>query len=165
MKLAYLAMLVSAATLVMAACNDDSGSPTAAASTVAALATDPAGPPAALIPPSDAVNPPPAAAYAGCMDDTVAGSYEELRLANVLPGNNSTPFADQILTASGFDGYGPTFRAQLCTDRAIRSFGDAVRPSRLPDRNSGKRPSTACRGAMSWARCPKATIACCTGRA
>ncbi|WP_244119606.1 hypothetical protein [Burkholderia gladioli] len=123
--LARLAMLAAVA-LALAACNDDSPSVAASSATAANTATaDPAGPPAALIPPSGATNPPPAAAYAGCMDATVAGSYEEQRLVNLLPGN-TTPFADQILAASGFDGYGPRFSAQLCTDRAIRSFGDAV---------------------------------------
>lgn len=125
MKLAPLAMLVAAA-LGLAACNDDDSSVASPSTVVKPAANDAAGPPAALIPPNDATNPPPAVAYTGCMDATVAGSYEEQRLVNILPSGSGTPFADQILAASGFDTYGPQFRAQLCTDHAIRSFGDAV---------------------------------------
>jgi hypothetical protein len=63
--------------------------------------------------------------YANCMDANVSPSYEELRLANVLPGGG-TPFAEQILAASGFDRFGPQFGRQLCEDGAITSFKDAV---------------------------------------
>ncbi|WP_175966524.1 hypothetical protein [Burkholderia sp. BCC0322] len=60
------------------------------------------------------------------MNTSTTLSYEEQRLVNVLPGN-TTPFADQILTASNFDHFGPDFSKQLCEDGAIRSFTDAVR--------------------------------------
>ena len=63
--------------------------------------------------------------YANCMDAKVSPSYEEQRLANVLPGGG-TPLSGQILAASGFDRFGPQFSRQLCEDGAITSFKDAV---------------------------------------
>ncbi|MGF6649508.1 hypothetical protein OKW34_000070 [Paraburkholderia youngii] len=88
----------------------------------------PLDPPASLIQSSqrESASRTVAQAYAGCMNTSVALSYEEQRLVNVLPGN-TTPFAEQILAASGFDHFGPDFSGRLCEDGAIRSFDDAVR--------------------------------------
>ncbi|MGS0896956.1 hypothetical protein ACVBGC_31145 [Burkholderia stagnalis] len=148
MKRAELATLLSAAVLGLGGCGGDTNSETAAPSAATgqtapaptptpssttstpSTTTSQVDPPPALIPPSDATNPPPAVQYAGCMNTSVAPSYEEQRLVNVLPGV-TTPFADQLLAASGFDQFGPNFVKQLCTDGAIKSFSTAVRTVKI----------------------------------
>ncbi|WP_323120527.1 hypothetical protein [Burkholderia alba] len=139
-----LATAAYVAALLLNGCGGDTSSPAAvtaqtAPTTPAATPASPAtpasaplDPPAALIPPAGATNPPAPtrAAYAGCMNTGIALSYEEQRLVNTLPGV-STPFADQILAASGFDRFGPNFATQLCTDGAIKSFADAVRTVKI----------------------------------
>ena len=52
-------------------------------------------------------------AQVNCMDDRVAGSYEEQRLSSMLVPDGQ-PFATQLLKASGFERYGPGFANQLC---------------------------------------------------
>ncbi|AEK60516.1 hypothetical protein [Collimonas fungivorans] len=98
-------------------------------------------PPAAVPPVTPSVAPPPvpppivppvtppvvAVAYANCMDSTVAGSYEEQRLPNILQRGDTQSFSDQILSASAFDGFGPQFAKQLCQDGAVKTFSDAIK--------------------------------------
>ncbi|MEK2607058.1 hypothetical protein [Burkholderia arboris] len=137
MKRTRLATLLWTTVLGLAGCGGDTQSDTAASPPVAgqtaspsAPTTGPADPAPSLIPPNGATNPPPAAQYAGCMNAGVTPSVEEQRLVNVLPGV-TTPFADQLLAAAGFDQFGPNFVRQLCTDGAIHSFADAVRTVKI----------------------------------
>jgi hypothetical protein len=131
------------AALILGGCGD--GAKTAdvpqseSSSTIARVDESPLDPPAELIPksapPKSLANesatapaapaPTPRPMYANCTDAKVSPSYEEQRLANVLPAGG-TPLAGQILAASGFDRFGPQFSRQLCEDGAITSFKDAV---------------------------------------
>lgn len=69
-----------------------------------------------------------ASAFAGCsLDPAVPPRYEEQRLVNRLPGND-TPFARRILQASGFDTAVAAFSDQLCRDgvSAVASQDEAM---------------------------------------
>ncbi|GGY13353.1 hypothetical protein GCM10011289_15810 [Paludibacterium paludis] len=67
--------------------------------------------------------------HAACtLDPSIAPVYEEQRLVNRLPGND-TPFARRIVQAAGFEGRITAFADSLCRDgsTAIDSFDSAHR--------------------------------------
>lgn len=59
-----------------------------------------------------------------CLNNAVTPSYEEQRLVNVLVAGG-TPFAEQILAASGFAQFAPQFAQSLCDSGKVTSFDAA----------------------------------------
>ena len=79
--------------------------------------------------------PPPQQTIACAVDTDVPLAYEEKRLGTPLPftganvvGTDETPFAERILKATGFDGFGPAFAERLCADgkTTITSYEQAI---------------------------------------
>ena len=106
--------------LLLSACGGGGGGDGNNAAALAAIAaasaantTPPVAPPATVAPPA----PPVPVVQAKCAVDTsVTPSYEEQRLPNKLAASDALSFSQQLLQASGFDGFGPAFAATLCSN-------------------------------------------------
>ena len=124
-----LAIIASSLTVLLAACGSENDNTDALVSDVRSdSSTQPDGtPPAGSSDTAGAAN-----SIACSVDTSVKLAYEELRLETALPysGNNvigtdTTPLADRILQATGFDQFAPDFANVLCDENrrtTIASF-------------------------------------------
>lgn len=146
---ARLGWVVGACAVLVSACGGGGGGGNdsaaavalalAAANNGAAAGTAPSAPAASPAPASDSVPAPEPAptptptplpvVQAKCaMDSSVTPSVEEQRLTVKLNPSHALSFSQQLLEASGFDGFGPGFAAALCTDglAGASTYDDAL---------------------------------------
>lgn len=120
----------AAAALALAAANNGAAAGAAPSAPAASPAptSEPASAPPPAIEPTPAPRPVPVVQAKCAMDNSVAPSVEEQRLTKKFSSGDALTYSQQLLQASGFDGFGPAFAAALCTDglAGASTYDDAL---------------------------------------